>query len=496
MREEVFRMERVTRTEHGIVKLEDFQLQIYKGEILGLIPINAHGLRSFLELLQTNLPIDRGYIYYGNELINSWKESRKKNNRITVIKAQSSLVEGLTVADNIFVLRQGFRQSIVRTSLLRKQLMPFLKDIEMDISPDSYVEKLSVFERVVVEILRAVILGHQLSVLNEVSTLISEDEMYKLHKIILRYAQRGISFLYISPHFEEIAMICDRAALLSHGRIQKIIRGEEMSLDSLSGYIREYDGLVRKHLKEENKKNGFRELVLSMRGVSFGALSRLDLDVYAGECVVLQSLDQDIFHDFIRLLTDVGIPEEGFISMNGKSAEIMGNNSIAVVQEYATTSMIFQEMDYLSNLCMGLARRVPDIWRKHGIRESIMKEYGPVLGEDVFCMSIDELSQYQKYQLVYTRILLQHPKVVFCIQPFIGADLPHRMYVWKLLEMLMKKGIAVVILTMNLSDSISLAERLLRIGREGITEEIPRKDFGTLTNDVPWKYLYEEHNRE
>ena len=73
MREEVFRMERVTRTEHGIVKLEDFQLQIYKGEILGLIPINAHGLRSFLELLQTNLPIDRGYIYYGNELINSWK---------------------------------------------------------------------------------------------------------------------------------------------------------------------------------------------------------------------------------------------------------------------------------------------------------------------------------------------------------------------------------------------------------------------------------------
>ena len=50
MREEVFRMERVTRTEHGIVKLEDFQLQIYKGEILGLIPINAHGLRSFLEL--------------------------------------------------------------------------------------------------------------------------------------------------------------------------------------------------------------------------------------------------------------------------------------------------------------------------------------------------------------------------------------------------------------------------------------------------------------
>lgn len=494
MKEEVLRMERVTRIEHGITELEDFQLQIYKGEIMGLIPINAHGLNSFLSLLQTNLPIDRGYIYYCGELVNSWKYSRKNHNRISVIKAQSSLVEDLSVADNIFVLRQGFRQRVIRSSLLRKQLQPFLKEIDMDISPDSRVENLSEFERVVVEILRAVILGHKLIVLNEISTLISEKEMYKLHDIIRKYSERGIAFLYISPHFEEILLLCDCAALLSNGRIPKIIRGGEMNRDSLNSYIQEYDRLVRRHLKEENKKNTSCKVVLSLQDISVGCISHLSFDVYEGECVVLQNMEQEVFHDFVSLLTQTDVLEDGNIIMDNKSVQILNNCNIAVIQEYPVSSMIFQELDYMNNLCMGLARRIPDLWRKRHIRESIRKEYGPVLGEDVFYLSMEELSQRQKYRLVYTRILLQHPKVVFCIQPFKGADLPHRMLIWQLMDMLMKKGIAVVILAMNLSDSISLAERLLRIGNYGVTQEIRRKDFGNLTANIPWQYIYQENN--
>ena len=115
-----------------------------------------------------------------------------------------------------------------------------------------------------------------------------------------------------------------------------------------------------------------------------------------------------------------------------------------------------------------------------------------MVGEEVFYKSMDQLTQREKYQLVYTRILLQKPKVVFCIQPFKGTDLSHRLFVWKLLKMLLNRGIAVVILTMNLSDSISLAERLLRIGSGGMAEEITRDNFGGLTEDVPWKFLYEE----
>ena len=64
MRQEVFRMERVTYIDKGIKQLEDFNLQIYQGEIMGLIPINAHGLQELLQLMQTNMPLYDGYVYY------------------------------------------------------------------------------------------------------------------------------------------------------------------------------------------------------------------------------------------------------------------------------------------------------------------------------------------------------------------------------------------------------------------------------------------------
>ena len=165
MREEIFRMERVTRIERGMVRLEDFNLQVYKGEIMGLLPVNAHGMTAFLNLLQTNLPIRDGYVYYGGGLVNSWKESGREANRISIIQAQSCLVEQMTVTDNIFVLRQGYRQRMIRPGILQSQLEPFLRDIGIDLAADCRVEKLSVFERVVVELLKAVILGYRLIVL-------------------------------------------------------------------------------------------------------------------------------------------------------------------------------------------------------------------------------------------------------------------------------------------------------------------------------------------
>lgn len=245
MRQEIFRMERVTYTEKGITQLEDFNLQIYRGEIMGFIPVNGHGLAAFLKLLQINLPLDDGFIYYGEELVNSWKEAKKGHNRISIIQNRSRLVERMTVADNIFVIRQGFHQEIIRPGLLKRQLKPFLEDIGIDISADSYVERLSSFERVVVEILRAVIMGHRLLVLHEISTLISETEQKKLFQIMKKYAAQGISFLYITPHFEEVLQICDRAALLSYGRIQKVIQETEMTPDMLLEYPEEFNKMVR-----------------------------------------------------------------------------------------------------------------------------------------------------------------------------------------------------------------------------------------------------------
>lgn len=136
MRREVFRMERVTCIEQGITQLEDFNLQIYEGEVMGLLLINAYGLQTFLNLLEVSQPLYDGYIYYGKKMINSWRSFGKCYNRISIVRTQSSLAEGLTVADNVFVMRRGFKQRIIRPALLQKQLEPYFKEIGMELSAD------------------------------------------------------------------------------------------------------------------------------------------------------------------------------------------------------------------------------------------------------------------------------------------------------------------------------------------------------------------------
>lgn len=109
MRNEVLRLEKVTLRERGVTQLDNLNLHIFEGEILGLVPIDTHGLTALCDLLRENLPLHYGYVFYREKLINTWRSPQPHYNRISIIQAKSCLVDGLSVADNIFVLRPGFR---------------------------------------------------------------------------------------------------------------------------------------------------------------------------------------------------------------------------------------------------------------------------------------------------------------------------------------------------------------------------------------------------
>ena len=197
MKQEILRIERVSCLEKGIVQLEDFSLTIFAGEIMGLLPVDNHGLTALLNLIQHNIPLKYGHVYYRGEQVNTWRNTKHRVNKIGIIQSESCLVEGLTVADNIFVLRPGFRTRLVRTSILRQQLLPFLESIDISISADAYVEELNPFEKVVVDVLKAVVAGCRLIVLRDISAELCESELEKIHELIRHYAKQGFSFLYI-----------------------------------------------------------------------------------------------------------------------------------------------------------------------------------------------------------------------------------------------------------------------------------------------------------
>ena len=151
--------------------------------------------------------------------------------------------------------------------------------------------------------------------------------------------------------------------------------------------------------------------------------------VNGGECVVVQDMDDCAQRDFLALL-ERGEPEKGRLLVGGAPLTSGRDRSIAVVQERPTETMLFPSMSYMDNLCFNMDHSFPNIWASRGMRRSIREEYSPLLGAEVFDMRVDDLTDRQKYDLVFTRLLLQRPKVVFCIHPFKKAGVAIRSHIW------------------------------------------------------------------
>lgn len=488
MRNEVLRLEKVTLREQGVTLLDNLNLHIFEGEIMGLVPIDTHGLTALCDLLRENVPLHYGYVFYREKLINTWRSPRPHYNRISVIQAKSCLVDGLTVADNIFVLRPGFRGRLMRPAAFRRQLQPFMRSIGISIDADARVEDLTVFERFVVELLKAVVAGCRLIVLNEISTLINEAELGKLHAILRHYAAEGISFLYICFHFEELLRISDRTALMMHGRVVKLLEGVEMIPQSLLPYSAAYEQMVTSQLARGAHQIGPEVFSACLPEAAGGGLR---FSVRAGECLVLQDLDNHFIDGFLGVLSGAHPPQGTRLLLCGRPFRPGHDRRLAVIQDQPGRTMVFPGLNYLENLCFTMDHRIPSLWRSGRVKRGLRRAYTEWLGPDLLERRVEDLTETGRCELVYHRILLQRPDVVFCVQPFRMADVAMRMSIWRMLEELLDRGVAVVILAVNLADSLSLADRLIRVRRGRPQEAFDRVHFNDLPADAPWRSLYQ-----
>ena len=106
--------------------------------------------------------------------------------------------------------------------------------------------------------------------------------------------------------------------------------------------------------------------------------------------------------------------------------------------------MIFPDLTYMENLLFTADRRLPKIWRNSRAFRGLRREYAQRFSDVVYTEQIFDLNRLQKYDLVYHRILIQKPLVVFCMRPYLGTDVTLRNHIKELMDQLQQDGIAVV----------------------------------------------------
>lgn len=205
MRQEILRMERVTVTEQGRELLNNFNFQMFKGEVMGLVPLDSYGLEEFVDCLQNNRPLLYGRVYLREKLVNTYAGQTRSRNNVYMISKSETLIDSLPGADNVFLIRKGYKGFWIKDRLIRRQLMLLLEESGVEINPAKKVSELTTLEKDVIGIAKAAVAKADLVILRDVGSSLWPEDKMKLDKVIRGYARKGLSFIYISTKPEELS---------------------------------------------------------------------------------------------------------------------------------------------------------------------------------------------------------------------------------------------------------------------------------------------------
>ncbi len=463
-------MERVTCTVQGHKLLNNFNFQLFEGEVMGLVPLDSYGLEEFVDCVQNNRQLLYGRVYIREKLVNTYAVRPRANNNVYSIFKDENLIHSLPAADNVFLIRGSYRGFFINDSLIQKQLYRLVREIGIKINIKKKVKELTDFEKYIVEIIKAAVGKADIIILQDIGSSLNPEDMEKFEKVIRYYVNQGLSFIYISTRTEELERFCDRVSVMSRGRILKVLERDKIKENLEKHYFFPYQLLAENEsgTREEGQK------VFCCENLWFNSIENLSFDVEKGECLLIHDYNNFDWGDFIAVLSG-DKPQSGQIWWESKGNR-NGKRKIAIIPENPVETMLFQEMTYEDNLCLHLDHRIGSLWWSRNKRKSIAKE---VSGKEING-KVKELSLKDKYELIYYKVMLQNPEIVFCFFPYRNVDMKTRQFTNGFFKKYLSKGIAVVIITLDLLEGVGMADRILLFGKNQSKKMFDREEFNRI----------------
>lgn len=460
MKKELLRMNHISLSHQGESLLHDLNFQIYAGEIMGLIARNQKGCDRLIDLICYNHPIGFGSVWYDGKTVNRYSYSDGTSNKVAVIEQKSHLVDALSVADNLFVMRKGFKKYLLNERVLCHQAEAFFQEHGISVNINKQVNALSSLERSLVELGKALLTGTRLVIVDNPGNFLSQYELPGFQQMLQKISKEGVSVLYIGNHHQDVFKIADRTALFSDGQMKKVFDYGEMTDENIAPYITDFQE------RQPAPDPGSGEGIVHFHHVYTEHLQGLDFVINKGECLTLLDMENKISEDIQGLMTGEISCLGGRITLEhmpypAAVAERYLNKGVAIIPGDSYSRLLFPERTYMENLTFLLDRKLGKSIIGSRIYKSIQNEYRELVGEVIDETNIGQLSLKDQLSLVYYRIQLLNPKLLICIQPLAKGDMYCRRHILELIQNMMKRGIAVLIVTNSISDTPEVADRFL-----------------------------------
>jgi inositol transport system ATP-binding protein len=486
----ILKMTGVSKRFPGVLALEDVHLEVGHTEIHALLGENGAGKSTLLKVLSGAHSADAGAIELYGEPVDFATPHDAQRAGVVTIYQEFTLAPDMTIAENVFIGREPGSRLFVSWRRLAEETRAITDKIGLKRDPMTLVRDLSVAEQQLVEIARALSMRSRLIVMDEPTSALSEAEVANLARIARTLKAEGLSIIFVTHRLEEVFRLCDRFTVLRDGHYVGSGAVADVTVDAI---IRMMVGRDVGALYGERPIPEHGPVALEVEGLTRRRTSRdphaielvdVSLRAHQGEILGLAGLVGAGRTETARAIFGADQFDRGVIRIGGKEVSFASPHDamlhgIGLVPEDRKKQALFLRLAIRTNITIAAHDQISRGWFiDEGREAALVNEFRRLLS--IRMASPDQLagllSGGNQQKVVLARWLALRPKILIVDEPTRGIDVGSKVEVHNLLIEMAKSGIAVIVISSELPEILSLSDRIVTMREGRVTGEIARNE--------------------
>ena len=482
MSDALLQMKNIGKSFPGVKALDGVSLTLNKGSVHALMGENGAGKSTLMKILFGIYEMDTG------EIILDGKKIKFKNPKdallggVAMVHQELSQAQKRTVADNIWLGRYPVSAGFITMDRkMYADTQRIFDDLGIVANPKAIVGTLSVAQRQMIEIAKAVSYNAKVIVLDEPTSSLSESEAEKLFSIIERLKARGCGIIYISHKMEEILRICDTVTVMRDGKHIKTTPANELDIDKIISLM------VGRDMNERypEKNNTPKDVYLRVENLSSKYQNVNDVSFYArrGEVLGFAGLDGAGRSQLFENIFGISERKSGKIYLDSREIKNRNpreaiKNGFAFLTEERRSTGIFSILDICENTTVSSLKSYK---RGFYISESRRKSDTDKQIRDMRVKTPDRktkirsLSGGNQQKVILSRWVLTQPEILILDEPTRGIDVGAKYEIYKIIDKLACEGRCVIVISSELSELMGVCDRIYVMSAGRISGEVDAK---------------------
>lgn len=473
----------VSKSFPGVKALDSVSFSINSGTVHGLVGENGAGKSTLIKIFAGIHEPDEGGLYFDGEQVQFKTVHDSQAYGIATIFQELTVIPELKVSENIFLGREPIKKAgFIDRKTLNGESTKVLESLNVPIHPNDLVEKLSIANRQVIEICKALVLNAKVIIMDEPTSSLTEHEIKELFHTIRNLKKQGMTVLYVSHKIEEIFEICDYVTVFRDGEHIDTVKKEDVGPPDI---IKMMVGRSMNMLfPPREAKIG--DVLFSVKGLSkTGEFEDVSFDLHEGEIVGFAGLIGAGRTELAKAVYGATQPDSGEIFLHRKPSKFFSHpndalsKGIAYLSEDRKGEGLVLMLSVKENMALPIVDKlVKRIFIDEKKELELVNSY--INKFRVKITSIDQivnsLSGGNQQKVVISKLLLTESDVFIFDEPTRGIDVGAKYEIYKIMNDLTAEGKGIIFISSELPEILGISDRIMCMSEGRIAKEFTRDE--------------------